>query len=344
MVNLLIFIIAFYLNICKVNILKKNNNTNFNTTIEYKGKKNLIVGTIQNYPLKVILPFFKSLKNSDFTNYDIVIFTRNVSPELINYLISIKVIVYQISENYKHFPAFTIRWKLYIDFLNKNKNKYKLVLHADVRDTIFQKDIFKFYENYGPFFGIAIEDGLLSQEVNKQWVIGYCGEEKYNKIKNERIICFGTLWGTLDKFLEFSNIFWQKLIQKPYVIDQAIGNYLIYYEKVLKDYIIKSDNFGPVMTLALSKRCNILVDKDNRILNFGGQIASIIHQYDRKLDIKMSIINRYCPEKLNLNISGINQKNNFYFIIIHFMLYFEIFTITLLIKIIYKYLLIKNYK
>ena len=122
-----------------------NNSIKVIIRFTYFWKKNLIVGTIENYPLKVILPFFKSLKNSDFKNYDIVIFTRNVSQELINYLISIKVIVYQISKNYKHFPAFTIRWKLYIDFLNKNKNKYNLILHADVRDTIFQKDIFKLY-------------------------------------------------------------------------------------------------------------------------------------------------------------------------------------------------------
>ena len=52
-----------------------------------------------------------------------------------------------------------IRWKLYEDYLNENPDKYIIFLHADSRDTIFQKDIFQMYDNnYNkPFLGVALE-------------------------------------------------------------------------------------------------------------------------------------------------------------------------------------------
>ena len=40
------------------------------------------------------------------------------------------------------------RWKLYKDFLKENKDKYNMIFTADVRDTIFQKDVFQFYKFY----------------------------------------------------------------------------------------------------------------------------------------------------------------------------------------------------
>ena len=116
---------------------------------------------------------------------------------------------------------------MYVDFLIKNKYKYKLVLHCDVRDTFFQKDIFKYYENHEPFLGVAIEDGTLNEFLNKKWIVDFAGDKIHEKIKNERIICIGSIWGTIDKFLEFSIYFWNKLIKYLAFIEQGIANYII---------------------------------------------------------------------------------------------------------------------
>ena len=75
--------------------------------------------------------------------------------------------------------------------------------------------------------------------------------------------------------------------------DQGIGNYLIYYEKIFKDYIIKSDNFGPVITIGWNKRENITFDSKNNILNFRGEVAYVIHQYDRHKEILMKIQEKF---------------------------------------------------
>ena len=230
-----------------------------------------------------------------------VMFVRDITNETIYYLRSIGVSVLLIPKQYGNIRIINIRWKMYIDFLKVNKNNYNLVLHTDVRDTFFQKDVFKYYKDYKQFLGVAIEDGTLQEDINKLWIIDYVGEEKHRKIKNERIICVGQIWGTVDKFLEFSTIFWQKLQAKPNAIEQGIANYLIYYKKILKDYIIKSDNFGPIMTIGLTKSNSIHFDSNNNILNFRDEIASVIHQYDRKKDIVKMVIHKFCPELIKLN-------------------------------------------
>ena len=220
-------------------------------------------------------------------------FVRNVSKTLINYLKGLGVLIFEISPKYKYIPIINLRWKIYFDFLKKNKNTYNLVFSADVRDTFFQKDIFSYYQNYKPFLGIAIEDGTLNEKKNRKWIIDIIGAEKHKKIQNERIICIGSLWGTLDKFIEFSKIFWKKLVEINYSIEQGICNYLFYYEKIFNDCIVKSDNYGPVMTIGLTNISRLIFDSKNNLLNFRGEIASVIHQYDRKPYIVEKVIYKY---------------------------------------------------
>ena len=351
--SLISFILNFFLfdeSSCINNsfIFPNYNKTILNRFPNYKTnyKKNVILGIIQKYSLNQILPFFKSFIKANFHNCDVVIFVRDVPIIIPNYLKSIGVNVYEISEKYKNISVINLRWKLYLNFLIQNRQKYNFVMHCDVRDTVFQKDIFQYFENYQPFLGVALEDGILAQTVNKRWIVNYAGEEIHKKIKTERIICIGSLWGTIDKFIEFSNYFWYKLIKNQTSIEQGIANYIFYYEKMFNNCLIKSDNYGPVMTIGLSKTENVTVDSQDNILNFKGEIAAVIHQYDRKKNITMKVINKYCPEliyyqteinnnnKFNENIryyqiKHLNKKNknNIYLFIL-----FYVFTIIIVIK------------
>ena len=302
-------------------------------------KKNAILGLIWGYSIFSVLPFFESLNSVDFKNCDVIIFVKNISRSVLNYLKIIGVFIYEISEEYKNISVTKLRWKLYIDFLKEKRNIYNLIFITDIRDTIFQKDIFKYYENNNDsFLGVALEDGTLTHYLNKKWIINFAGEEKYAIIKDQRIICFGTLWGTLDIILKFLFIFWEKLKSNHNSTDQGIGNYLFYYEKIFKEYLIKSDNFGQVITIGLTPRENIYLDSNNNILNFKGEIASVIHQYDRKPDIISKINSKFLvANKTRINIfidffkSEQNDKIRKNNIIIFFIL-LESFTIIIFLK------------
>lgn len=218
---------------------------------------------------------------------------------------------------------------MYADFLKEKKTKYNLVFSADIRDTIFQEDIFNYYKNTGPFLGVAIEDGTLNEKLNKKWIISVCGEKIHETIMTERIICVGSLWGTSQLFFEFSNLFFQKLLEYPNSIEQGIANYLFYHEKLFRDYLVKSDNYGPVMTIGLTERSNINLDSKRNILNFNGKIAAVVHQYDRKKYIVRIIKRKFCPKlKPFISINVNFPKKNIHF----FYLNIELFTILLLIK------------
>ena len=261
-------------------------------------KKNLLIAAIKNYVWKNISLFFESFKQSGFENCDCIIFVDNISQKTINKIKSYGAKVYQIPKIFKKKKLINYRWKIYEDFLNSNPDKYNLVFTADLRDVFFQKDVFKYYNLKKPFLGVAIEDGTLSKGINKSWIIKAYGKKIYKAIKNNRIICVGTIWGSPKKFCEFSRIMWKKLNSKwsliHNVIEQAVGNYIIYYEKKFNDCLVKSTNKdGYIMTLARTKRENIILDSKNNILNGKGEIAAVIHQYDRKSDIVKKMINKY---------------------------------------------------
>ena len=308
--------------------LKNNYNVSNNNSI-FIEKKNLIIGSFQGFNWSVISPFFKSFNKTRFDNCVCVMFVDNISQETINKVKSLGIIVYSIPDKYKSQTIINYRWKLYEDYINKNKNKYNLIFTADVRDVFFQKDVFKFFDNKKSFLGVAIEDNYLTEKMNKKWLIDAYGENLYETIKNERIICVGTIWGTPDKFCQFCKIMWENLNSewslKYKVIEQAVGNYIIYHDKIFNDCLIKSDNNGPVMTICLTKRTHIKLDKDKNILNGKGKIAAVIHQYDRKPDLVQKIFKKYCQEENYIIKDNIKNNNE----IEYFSKYNIIFILTL---------------
>ena len=299
------------------------------STEELNQKKNLILAAISNYGWTDVAIFFKSYEMSNFENCDFIIFAINMTQTTLDKIKSCGIIIKPIPEKYIKIPILSSRWKIYEEFLNDNPNKYNLVFTSDVRDTYFQRDLFKSYSNIKKsFLGIAIEDGFLSQEPqNKNWLINTYGANEFNKIKNGRIICAGTVWGSFDKFIEFSKIMKENLSTdwalRLNAVDQAVANFLIYHDKVFNDCLIISENRdGPVMTIGLTNRALINIDENNNILNLKGEIVSVVHQYDRKADIVKLAINKYYPNLEKEIMSELLNKIIPFFIAIIFIILF----------------------
>jgi hypothetical protein len=282
--------------------------TKYDNSNEKKiGKKNLLIGVVSHYGWNTIAPFIKSFHSSGFKNCDFILYVDELSRITIKKIKSYGIIIKKVPDYLKKKIVINYRWKIYEDFLINNQYKYKFVFTADLRDVFFQQDVFQFFENNDSFLGIALEDGMLTDKLNKYWIVSAYGEEKYNFIKNNRIICIGTVWGTPDKFYEFSKIMWEKLDSKwslsKNVIEQAVTNYIIYYDKMFNDSIISSDNInGRIMTIGLTKYEDIKFDSENNILNKKGEKAAVIHQYDRKIEIVKLVQNKYCKPKKIKNI------------------------------------------
>lgn len=258
-------------------------------------KKNLIIGAIINDEWNMVKIFFKSYQKAGFKNCDCIMFVSDVSEETIDEIKSCGVIVYPIPEEYK--KGMIIKWKIYEDYLSKNQDKYKLVFTSDIRGVVFQSDLFQLYDLNKPYLGIAIEDGTLTDTNNRNWIIETYDEITYQNIKNERIFCVGSAWGTTDKFIEFSKAMWNRLSSnssKKLGVEQAISNYIIYYEKMFDNCLIRSHNTnGYIMSIELTNPGNIILNIECQVLNGQGEVAAVVQQYDRHASLKKLIEYKY---------------------------------------------------
>jgi len=330
---ILIYLIFVKSKVISLNLNKKKNS---------KLKKNLIIGAVTNYKWRNIAPFIKSYVMSNIENCDCILFVHNISQYTIYKIKSFGIIVYNIPKIYRNKSIINIRWKLYTDYLIPNSDKYNLVLSVDVRDVFFQSDPFEYYNGNKSFLGVAIEDGILAHGINKKWLLDAYGEKLHKTIKHQRIICVGTIWGTVDKFILFSNEMWKQLDSERSlrlnIIEQAVGNYIIYHSKLFKDCLIKSENKdGPIITIKLTKDEKIYLDLNDNVLNRDGKIVAIVHQYDRKKNIVRKVLNKYCPELINNRV-----KNNIYLILIYELIFIIFLLIMLILFLLYKSNVNKN--
>lgn len=321
-------------NIGKINNIVFQNIYDRNLT---KYKKNAILGVIVRYSWKSISPFFKSLMKADYKNCDIIMFVREVSFLVIKYLNYFGVIIYRIPDEFRKMKVPRYRWKMYIDFLKKEKDKYRIIISADVRDTIIQDNIFTYYENHKPFIGFSTETSTLNQKTNKGWIIKTFGKEIHKIIMNEKIINAGTMIGTTNKYLEFSIEMWNNLLLHPKATDQCIVNYLIYYKKFFNDCLILSTEFGPIITIGFIPRENIKFDSQNNIINFSDKIAAWVHQYDRVGDVGKIMKEKFSPE-----IIDIEAKNRDILLFLMFLFFLSLFILIKIKFILYKTAINKN--
>ena len=284
-----------------------------NLDSDNSNQKNLIIGLIKGYTWQIIKPFFISLISAKIQNYELVVFVDKLSEETLDKIKLCGAIIKDIPEKNLGFQDLVkYRWKLISDFLKENKDKYNLVFATDVKDVIFQKDIFKYYNSTKPFISFNLEDTTLRNPLNKIWVRNFCKtSEEYFKIADLQVISEGTIISTIDKFIEFADTLWQEISNLSNINDQGAINYLIYYKKLLNDSIIMSDNTGPIMALGVTGTNKILLDSNNNVLNNKGKIAAVVHKYDRKPDIVRKINKKYNDDVLNthLNIDKTKKEN-----------------------------------
>jgi hypothetical protein len=284
-----------------------------NLDSDNSNQKILRIGLIKGYTWQIIKPFFISLIAAKIQNYELVIFVDKLSEETLDKIKLCGAIIKDIPEKNLGFQdLIKYRWKLFSDFLKENKDKYNLVFATDVKDVIFQKDIFKYYNSTKPFISFNLEDTTLRNPLNKNWVKNFCKtNEEYFKIADEQVISEGTIISTIDKFIEFADTLWQEISNLSNINDQGAINYLIYYKKLLNDSIIISDNTGPIMALGVTGTNKILLDSNNNVLNNKGKIAAVVHKYDRKPDIVRKINKKFNDDVLNthLNIDKTKKEN-----------------------------------
>lgn len=255
--------------------------------------RHLLTGAITNYVWDDIAPFFNSYKQAGFDDCGGVMFCGNMSARTPGKPGAAGVKVHTIPESLMNAKIINLRWKIYAGYLNDHKGQYDMVFTADVRDVIFQSDVFRCYDSSTPFPGVAIEDENISQNINREWITDAYGQEIYEQLRDNRIICVGNVWGTPEKFTEFCNVMWERLGSewslRLNVTDQAVENYIIYHDKMFADVLRPSTNHdGVVLT-----NPKAIFNSSGQVLNEQGEIAAVVHQYDRNPVTCDAVLRKY---------------------------------------------------
>ena len=277
-------------------------------------KKNLIMGIVKGYGWLEIEPFFVSWQRNS-NEADCIIFYDDVSAWTEKHLYKFaekkgngNLRFIKIPEIFKNRLVIDFRCSIYKQFLQDNQNKYNQALLTDVRDVIFQDNLFNYYEKYESYLGYSTESLTLAEPTNAGWITKFFGVEEYEKLKNNNIICNGTIWGTCRELINFLQKMEDMIKLKQYWgVDQAIANYIIYNKLLPIDNMIKNDvNTGLVFTNGYSPTSI----KNGKILNLSGKIPAVVHQYDRHIEMNNFIVNLYQENDLKIDDNYTDIRSN----------------------------------
>ena len=247
------------------------------------------MGIAKGYDWNALEPFVTSFKRN-CSSAELVLFVDDISDFTREQLIrgGGKISLLDIPDEYKNILVIHTRWKMYHDFLETHGDDYSQVFVTDVRDVIFQGDVFAAFENHSNYLGCVTEDDDINgsktgDKCNFNWMVRAFGQEETNKLKNKAIICCGTVIGTVNEMKVLCREMWVALADaKRWGHEQAQMNYFVHNNLLpIENLTYISVEDGEVLTVALFKRKRPIVIRDNMIRRGDGGIPAVVHQYER---------------------------------------------------------------
>lgn len=254
---------------------------------------NLVIGTAVGYDWNFVMFFVSSFRLHNKTD-DLVLLMDNVDSQTAGWLHTFNVKAVRFNPATYRGSIANTRFIEYLIYLSKNK--YSNVLLCDVRDIIFQSNVFENVqqESYLFFFKEDAAFKIKDNTPTKQWITDFYGEEITAAIDNNSIICSGTIMGDYNSILEFLYLFVEEFNtlseeKQKLFADQGILNKMA-YTGAFKDLpVVLKDNGDIVATLCLtlektlekSGSDKLYIDFREDRIKLNQYTPSVIHQFDR---------------------------------------------------------------
>lgn len=249
---------------------------------------NLILGTSIGYNAEQLEPFAKSLRK--YYDGHIAMVVLDISDELQQFFDKYNIRGFKIEGQYDHDQICNLRHQFHRKVMEEYPDVEKVFL-SDTRDVVFQSDPFAHEMATELEFFLEVHH-YKNCDCNTWWLkgnyAGAYGEEVFNQIGDNYIICAGTTMGTragiihyLDEMIkELHNVYIKK---RCYATDQPTHGYLI-YNNIFPSYKLYHTGQGPISTM--NRYDNMKFDDNGNLLNFDGSICPVVHQWDRTGDKK----------------------------------------------------------
>jgi hypothetical protein len=174
--------------------------TNCSTIIP--NKKNLILTTAVKMPLLNIYRFIRSARST--CNYcDITIFTDDVDNTDYKQLTLLYNVLFLSYDEYQpkqtnRLSIYSLRFIIYYHYLLNQQ--YDNIFICDLRDTLFQRNIFDemgLYENKQLYAFLESEQlSIGGCKFHREWISSCYGQDTLMALYNESRACAGTILGT----------------------------------------------------------------------------------------------------------------------------------------------------
>jgi len=246
--------------------------------------ENVIFGTAFNYKVEQIAPFVESWRKFTPNTRLMMLIEPDCNQEKIDYLLSNDVDIKFFSAAYFIPSAIhNTRYFKYLDTLLEYRGYFDRVFLTDVRDVVFQGDIFA--EITKPGLHCFMEDPAWTcdERFNKHILTTNYGEQVAREFADKRIICSGTTLGGAEEILQYIvALMNQRDLKKMMEVggipdEQACHNY-IFHRDLLPH--TKQENGDGVATICLTHPREIKILGDGRISVYG-KTPAVIHQWDR---------------------------------------------------------------
>lgn len=253
--------------------------------------KNLVLGAAFGYTVDKMKPFVLSLRR--YYEDTIVFVVDSITPETEQFFQDNNVHAYIPTEPMSRGYIHVLRFKYYLDYIEKNFNNIDNIFLADIRDIVFQSSPFATYPQYPIEFFAEPEIFKNCVEHNAPWYIGLYGIDKFKEVEMNYILCSGTTIGkreTMVKYIQLINEEVFRLEQNGktnFHCDQAIHNHLV-YNNFFENFRINHNGSGLVTTIHHGKV--LTFNRAGQLLNNDGTPTPVVHQYDRCDSMSLAFI------------------------------------------------------
>ena len=177
------------------------------------------------------------------------------------------------------------RWVLPRKVLIEKYKDVENVILPDTRDLIFQDNPFDFLS--GKPLDLSVETKLVKEclAYNKPWVLNLYGEEVYDQIKNNWILCAGVTGGKRKAIIELCDVMVEEYIKfGTSFVDQCTLN-VFYSQRKLPEAELHFTGEKLVATIGHSFG-NTKLDSEGYLIGNNGIRPAMVHQYDRHKDVQ----------------------------------------------------------
>lgn len=271
--------------------------------------RNLILGFAMGYEYSHLAPFIRSARDAGI-DADMVLFVSEASPETIAALAADGVQV-EPGDGFRHIPFHMAhaRFFLFETFLSRfeapwpDAGRYQNVFLADVRDVVFQSDVFAALAPGAPLAAARFVGFLESEAVtigacdaNGAWVRNLFPPAVAAELADKPISCVGTLLGRFDGVLEYlrqMQILSYALrpeVRQMHGIDQGIHNLILHRGIVAGSCASRNGVLVGTVGYGLPQGVHI---RNAAVCRPDGQPIPVLHQYDRHPEYNALFASRY---------------------------------------------------